>query len=258
MDEVVRTRAEDGVLEVVLDRPKANAIDRATSQALNAAWQRLRDDPDLKVGILTGAGERFFSAGWDLKAAAAGEGMEGDWGEGGFGGLEHPVGLLKPVIAVANGMAVGGGFEVLLGADLIVAEEHARFALMEVQHGILAESAAVRLPRRIPRAVAMELMMTGRWMDAAEAERWGLVNRVVPTGAGLAAAWELARGLAAGAQLPLHAIKETVDATAHLPEAEAMRVREQLASVQRVKASEDQVEGARAFAEGRDPVWRGC
>ncbi len=257
MAEAVQVAAADGVLEVVLDRPKANAIDRATSQAMNAAWQRLRDDPELKVGILTGAGERFFSAGWDLKAAAAGEGMDGDWGEGGFGGLEHPVGLLKPVIAVANGMAVGGGFEVLLGADLIIAEEHARFALMEVQHGILAESAAVRLPRRIPRAVAMELMMTGRWMDAAEAERWGLVNRVVPTGAGLAAARELALGLAAGAQLPLHAIKETVDATSHLPEAEAMRVREELESVKRVKASEDQVEGARAFAEGRDPVWRG-
>lgn len=257
MAEAVRVTAADGVLEVVLDRPKANAIDRATSQAMNAAWQRLRDDPDLKVGILTGAGERFFSAGWDLKAAAAGEGMDGDWGEGGFGGLEHPVGLLKPVIAVANGMAVGGGFEVLLGADLVICEEHAAFALMEVQHGILAESAAVRLPRRIPRAIAMELMLTGRWMDAAEAERWGLVNRVVPSGQGLAEAHALARSLADGAQLPLHAIKDTVEATAHLPEAEAMRVREGLESVRRVKASEDQVEGARAFAEGRDPVWKG-
>ena len=257
MGEAVRMTAVDGVLEVVLDRPMANAIDRATSQAMNAAWQRLRDDPELKVGILTGAGERFFSAGWDLKAAAAGEGMEGDWGEGGFGGLEHPVDLLKPVIAVANGMAVGGGFEVLLGADLVICEEHAAFALMEVQHGILAESAAVRLPRRIPRAIAMELMLTGRWMDAAEAERWGLINRVVPTGEGLAVAHELARGLADGAQLPLHAIKDTVERTGHLPEAEAMRVREELDSVRRVKASEDQEEGARAFAEGRAPVWKG-
>ncbi|MFM9124485.1 MAG: enoyl-CoA hydratase-related protein, partial [Actinomycetota bacterium] len=202
----MRTRAEDGVLEVVLDRPKANAIDRATSQAMNRAWQALRDDPELKVGILTGAGDRFFSAGWDLKAAAAGEGMEGDWGEGGFGGLEHPVGLLKPVIAVANGMAVGGGFEVLLGADLVVAEEHARFALMEVHHGILAESAAVRLPRRIPRAIAMELMLTGRWMDAAEAERWGLVEglallRGQERGEVLGAALELARD-ADGATYP--------------------------------------------------------
>ena len=178
MANAVRTTQHGGVLEVVLDRPKANAIDRQTSVELNEAWQLLRDDPTLKVGILTGAGEKFFSAGWDLKAAADGEGMDGDWGEGGFGGLETPQNLWKPVIAAVNGMAVGGGFEVMLGADLIIAEEHARFALMEIQHGILAEAAAVRLPRRIPYHVAMDLMMTARWMDAAEAERVGIAVRV--------------------------------------------------------------------------------
>lgn len=257
MSGAVRTTRHGGVLEVVLDRPKANAIDRQTSVDLNAAWQLLRDDADLRVGILTGAGERFFSAGWDLKAAANGEGMDGDWGEGGFGGLETPQRLWKPVIAAVNGMAVGGGFEVMMGADLIIAEEHARFALMEIQHGILAEAAAVRLPRRIPHHIAVELMMTGRWMDAAEAARWGLVNRVVPSGASLAAAHALAAQLAAGAQLPLHAIKETLLSTEDLTLPAAIIRREELETVRRVRASADLQEGARAFAEGRDPVWRG-
>ena len=253
----VRTTRHGGVLEVVLDRPKANAIDRATSRELNDVWAMFRDDQDLRAAVLTGGGERFFSAGWDLKAAAAGESMEGDWGLGGFGGLEEPIGLLKPVIAAVNGMAIGGGFEVMLGCDLIVAEEHATFALMEVHHGILAESAAVRLPRRIPYHVAVELMMTGRWMDADEALRWGLVNRLVPTGTGLAAALELAGELAAGAPLPLAAIKETLQETSHLPIADAIRRREELASVIRVKQSDDLQEGAAAFAEGRDPKWAG-
>lgn len=257
MGEAVRTSLRDGVLEVVLDRPKANAIDRATSVEMNEVWSAFRDDPAAKVAILTGAGDRFFSAGWDLKAAAGGEGMEGDWGEGGFGGLETPRALYKPIIAAVNGMAVGGGFEVMLGCDLIIAEEHARFALMEVHHGILAEAAAIRLPRRIPYHVAMELMLTGRWMDAEEAARWGLVNRVVPSGTGLAAAHELAAELAAGAQLPLHAIKETIAETTHLPYPDAVRHRETLETVIRVRESEDLQEGALAFAEGRDPVWRG-
>ena len=257
MSEAVKTTRHGDVLEVMLDRPKANALDAATSRALNDAWALLRDDPDPKVGVLTGGGEKFFSAGWDLKAAAGGEGMDADFGPGGFGGLEYPIGLLKPVIAAVNGLAVGGGFELMLGADLIIIEEHARLALMEVHHGILAESAAVRLPRRMPHHIAMDLMLTGRWMDAAEAERWGLVNRVVPSGQSLAVALELAAELAAGAQLPLHAIKETVQETGGMKEHDALAFRETLPSVIRVKASEDQVEGAAAFAEGRDPVWRG-
>jgi crotonobetainyl-CoA hydratase len=257
MSEAVKVTRHGDVLEVMLDRPKANAIDAATSRAMNDAWALLRDDDALKIGVLTGGGEKFFCAGWDLKAAAGGEGMDEDFGPGGFGGLEYPTGLLKPVIAAVNGMAVGGGLEVALGADLIIMEEHARFALMEIHHGILAESAAVRLPRRMPYHVAMELMMTGRWMDAAEAERWGLVNRVVPSGQSLDVALELAQQLAAGAQLPLRAIKETVQETGSMKEHDALAFRETLPSVIAVKQSEDQVEGAVAFAEGRDPVWKG-
>ena len=257
MSEAVKVTRHGDVLEVVLDRPKANAIDAATSRAMNDAWAMLRDDDSLKIGVLTGGGEKFFSAGWDLKAAAGGEGMDEDFGPGGFGGLEYPIGLLKPVIAAVNGMAVGGGLEVALGADLIVMEEQARFALMEIHHGILAESAAVRLPRRMPHHVAMELMMTGRWMDAAEAERRGLVNRVVPAGQSLSVALELAAEHAAGAQLPLRAIKETVQETGGMKEHDALAFRETLPSVIAVKQSEDQIEGTEAFAEGRDPVWRG-
>ena len=131
---------------------------------------------------MTGAGERFFSAGWDLKAAAEGETPDADFGVGGFGGLQELPGLNKPVIAAVNGMAVGGGFELALSADLILAAEHARFALPEIKAGQLADAATIKLPRRIPHHVAMELLLTGRWMDAEEARRWGLVNEVVPGG----------------------------------------------------------------------------
>ena len=257
MSDAVKVTRHGGVLEVMLDRPKANAIDAATSRAMNDAWALLRDDDELKVGVLTGGGGKFFSAGWDLKAAAAGEGMDADFGPGGFGGLENPIGLSKPVIAAVNGMAVGGGLELALGADLLVMDEAARFALMEIHHGILAESAAIRLPRRIPHHVAMELMLTGRWMDADEALRWGLVNRVVPAGTALEVALAWAQELAAGAQLPLRAIKDIVQQTWTMTEGDAMAFRETMPSVIAVKQSEDQVEGAAAFAEGRDPVWKG-
>ena len=143
-------------------------------------FQSFRDDPALRVAIVTGAGEQFFSAGWDLKAAAAGETPDSDFGVGGFGGIQELPGLNKPVIAAVNGMAVGGGFELALSADLIVAAEHARFALPEIKAGPLADAASIKLPRRIPYHVAMELLLTGRWMAAAEAERRGLVNEIVP------------------------------------------------------------------------------
>ena len=128
----------------------------------------------------TGGGERFFCAGWDLKAAAAGEESDADWGVGGFGGLNHPRNLYKPIVAAVNGIACGGGFELMLGCDLIVADEHARFALPEIKVGVLPDAASVKLRRRIPYHVAVELLMTGRWMDVAEAKHWGLVNEVVP------------------------------------------------------------------------------
>ena len=187
MSEAVRTERRGKVLEVTLDRPPANAIDKATSQALYDAFRMLQDDDDLLIGIITGAGERIFSAGWDLKAVAAAESpdeVEGDESPGGFAGLTEFWDLYKPVIAAVNGATVGGGFELALSADIILAAEHAEFWLPEMERGFLASAGAIqRLPRRIPYNVAMELFLTGRRMGAEEARHWGLVSEVLPADA---------------------------------------------------------------------------
>ena len=214
--EVLRSRRRGGVLEVTLDRPKANAIDLATSRLMGETFKAFRDDPELRVAIVATAGDKFFSGGWDLKAAAGGDAVDGDYGVGGFGGLQELRDLNKPVIAAVNGMAVGGGFELALSADLILATGESTFALPEIRAGTLADAATVKLPKRIPYHVAMELLLTGRWMDAAEAQRWGLVNEIVPREGLMDRAWELAELLAAGPPLVFAAIKEVAR------EAEAM------------------------------------
>lgn len=171
MAEAVSCVADGGVLTITLDRPKANAINVPTSLALYQAFCRLRDTPALRVGILTGTG-RFFSAGWDLASATEGEAIDAHHGPGGFGGLTEFFDLGKPVIAAVNGLAMGGGFELALAADLIVASESAEFALPEVKLGMVADSGGLlRLPQRLPRAIALELLLTGRRMGAAEAAR---------------------------------------------------------------------------------------
>lgn len=258
-DQAVRTFREGGVLLVTLDRPPANAIDLATSRRMGLAFQAFRDDPDLKVAILASEGERFFSAGWDLKAAAAGDAVDGDYGVGGFGGLQELRGLNKPVIAAVSGLAVGGGFELMLSADLILAAEHSRFALPEIRAGTLADAATIKLPRRIPYHVAMDLLLTGRWMDAAEAQRWGLVKEVLPQARLMERAFALARELEAGPPLVLAAIKEVWRETEGMDFQAAMNrvTRRQLETVDRLYGSEDSKEGARAFAEKRAPVWKG-
>ena len=196
MTEVITTRREGAILEVTLDRPKANAIDLATSRLMGKTFAAFRDDPTLRVAILQTAGDKFFSAGWDLKAAAAGDAVDGDYGEGGFGGLQQLQGLNKPVIAAVNGMAVGGGFELALSCDLIYASDHSSFALPEIKAGTLADAATIKLPKRMPYHVAMDLLLTGRWMDVAEAHRWGLVNEVLPKEKLMDRVWEIARLLA--------------------------------------------------------------
>ncbi|MEW2219021.1 enoyl-CoA hydratase-related protein [Streptomyces sp. NPDC006990] len=143
------------------------------------AFDRLRRDRALRAAVVTGAGERFFCAGWDLKAAAGGEAVDADHGPGGFAGLTELFELDKPVIAAVNGLALGGGFELARAADLIVADAHAEFALPEVKLGLIADCAGVlRLPRRLPRAGATELLLTGRRLGAVEAAGRGLVNEV--------------------------------------------------------------------------------
>ncbi|MFT3688457.1 carnitinyl-CoA dehydratase [Paenirhodobacter sp.] len=256
---MIRTERRGAVFEVTLDRPKANAIDLATSRVMGEAFTEFRDDPALRVAIMTAAGEKFFCPGWDLKAAAAGDAVDGDYGKGGFGGLQELRGLNKPVIAAVNGICCGGGFELALSADIILAADHATFALPEIRSGTVADAASIRLPKRIPYHIAMEMLLTGRWFDAQEAHRWGVVNRILPATELMAAARALADDLAAGPPLVFAAIKEIVREAEDMKFQDAMNriTKSQFETVERLYRSEDQIEGARAFAEKRDPVWKG-
>lgn len=247
------------VLEVTINRPKANAIDAATSRIMGETFAAFRDDPELRVAILTAAGEKFFCPGWDLKAAAEGEAPDSDYGVGGFGGLQELPGLGKPVIAAVNGLAFGGGFEIMIAADIIIAAEHAAFALPEINSGTLADAATIKLPRYLPYHVATELLFTGRRFDASEAKHWGIVNEVVPAARLMARAREVAALLADGPPLVFAAIKETLRETMHLPIQEAFNrvTKRKLPAVDRLYSSEDQLEGARAFSEKRKPQWQG-
>ncbi len=259
MTSPIRTRREGGVLEVTIDRPKANAIDLATSRVMGEVFQGFRDDPELKVAILTAAGEKFFCPGWDLKAAAGGDAVDGDYGVGGFGGLQQLPDLNKPVICAVNGICCGGGLEIALSCDIILAAEHATFALPEIRSGAVADAASIKLPKRIPYHVAMELLLTGRWMDAAEAKQWGLVNRIVAADRLMDEAWSLARHLEKGPPLVFAAIKEIVrEAEDQKFQALLERITKRgLATVDRLYGSEDLREGFNAFAEKREPVWKG-
>jgi crotonobetainyl-CoA hydratase len=255
----IRCRRVGGIFEVIIDRQKANAIDLATSRLMGDIFRDFRDDPELRVAIVTGAGDKFFSAGWDLKAAAAGDAVDGDYGVGGFGGLQELSGLNKPVIAAINGICCGGGFEIALSADMIIAAEHATFALPEIRSGTVADAASIKLPKRIPYHIAMEMLLTGRWLDAQEAHRWGFVNEVVAAEGLMERAWELAHLIESGPPLVYAAIKEIVREAEGRDFSTTMNkvTKRQFKSVDVLYSSEDQREGARAFAEKRDPVWKG-
>lgn len=259
MTSPIQTKRYGAILHVTLNRPKANAIDLATSRIMGETFAAFRDDPDLRVAIITGAGDKFFCPGWDLKAANDGDAVDGDYGIGGFGGLQELRDMNKPVIAAINGIACGGGLELALSADIILAADHATFALPEIRSGTVADAASVKLPKRIPYHIAMELLLTGRWFNTTEALGWGLINHVHPADQLQAAAMEMAQLIASGPPLVYAAIKEIVRDAEDSKFQDSMNriTKRQIGSVDRLYSSEDQLEGARAFAEKRDPVWTG-
>jgi enoyl-CoA hydratase len=245
----VHAEAHEGVLTITIDRPEArNAVDRDTAEALSQCFRRLDADPGLRAGILTGAGGTF-SAGMDLKAYARGEspivaGL-------GFAGLTRAP-RTTPLIAAVEGWALGGGTEMALACDLIVAARDARFGLPEVKRGIVApEGGLLRLPQRIPHTIAAELLLTGEPLPAVRAAELGLVNRLTEPGAALTGAGTLAATIAANAPLAVAAVKQVLDAGA------ALTFDQQDAIVAGALRSRDAAEGARAFAEKRPPRWEG-
>ena len=245
------------ILEVTINRPKANAIDAATSREMSAVFESFMKDPQLRVAILTGAGTRFFSAGWDLTAASEGEAFESDYGVGGFGGICELKYRPKPVIVAVNGMAVGGGFEIALAADLIVAAEHAEFFLPEANLGLIADNATIRLPKIVPPNIAREMLISGRRMSAAEAQSWGIVNQVTSTENLIVAARELAIKICAAAPLSVAAVLELVRDLEDVSTDDAMQVLRSNETYRAAINSQDAKEGADAYAEKRSPKWQG-
>jgi crotonobetainyl-CoA hydratase len=264
MSEPVRVERRGHVLEITLDRPKVNAIDIVTSRRMGEAFVLLRDDPDLRCGIVTAAGDRVFSAGWDLKAADQGEEVGRwwhlDYGPGKFAGLTELWDLNKPVIAAINGHALGGGLELAIACDLLIAAEHVEFALPELPIGIIPDSGGIqRVPRRLPYNIAMEMLLLGRRMSAAEAKHYGMVNAVVPKDQPIAKAREWADAIAGGAPLTIQALKEALRAFEGLSILQAFELVRKggLPAYEKALDSEDAKEGVRAFAEKRKARFKG-
>lgn len=263
-DAAVLTELREHVLVVTLNRPEArNAVNAELTRLLGEALERADSDPEVRVVVLTGAGDRTFCAGADLKAISRGEALNPPgterWGFAGF--VNHPIS--KPVIAAVNATALGGGTELVLACDLAVAAESAKFGLPEVRRGLMAAAGGlIRLPEQLPRKVAMHLILTGEPIGAEAALRWGLVNEVVPDGRVLEAAMDLAELIAGNAPLSVQASKRVAlglygPGAEHgeLPaEREAWRANHE--EMVRLISSEDAIEGPAAFAEKRPPVWK--
>jgi crotonobetainyl-CoA hydratase len=263
--EFVQRRRHGLVLEIVIDRPKANAINAEMSTELGHVFTEFRDDDSLLAAVITGAGGKFFSAGWDLKSGAddgvlPDQSPGGPFGLGGFAGITELPNLYKPVIAAVNGLAIGGGCEIALACDLIFASENAAFAVPEVKFGVMADAGGVqRLARRLPRNIALEMLFSGRRLTAGEAVQFGLANGMVPADRLMARAIEVAQNICEGAPLAIQAVKEIVVEGQQESEAGLFRQMRQgrYRLYSRALASEDAKEGPRAFAEKRRPQFRG-
>jgi enoyl-CoA hydratase len=254
-DEVLRERR--GNVEILtINRPEArNAINGAVSKAMSSIMDELAEDDGCWVVVVTGSGEKAFSAGMDLKAFSSGEGGDIMRASGGFGGLtqrEFP----KPIIAAVNGSALAGGFEIMLSCDLVVAAEHATFGIPEAKRGLIAGAGGlIRMPKRLPMAIALELAMTGDPIDAERAFALGLVNKVVPAADLLDEAVGLAERIAANAPLAVRYSKSVMKRAGELPESEGWAINAEAVGV--VFSSADAMEGPIAFAEKRSPNWQG-
>lgn len=250
-EELLRNR--DGHVEVLtINRPQArNAINLATARAISVALDQCAVDDDVWVVILTGAEDKAFSAGMDLKAFAQGEFPATEQGFGGITERHFP----KPLICAANGSAFAGGFEMLLSCDLVVAADHAVFGIPEVSRGLFAGAGGlIRLPRRIARAVALEMALTGEPLSAARAYEIGLVNRVVPAGEVVTTAMALAQRICANASLAVRTSKRVMLDAMDMTEEAAWELNNEAFAV--IAESPDAIEGAIAFAEKRPPVWQ--
>ena len=255
MSELLRER--QGHIEILtINRPEArNAINGPVSLAFAAAFDELEDDDDCWVVIVTGAGDKAFSAGMDLKAFAAGEAGDIMGANGGFGGIAQRD-FPKPIIAAVNGSALAGGCEIMLSCDLVVAVEEAKFGIPEVKRGLMAAAGAlIRLPKRIPPTIAMELALTGDPIDAQRALALGLINRVVPADRLMEEALALAATIADNAPLAVRASKRVLKLAGELPDAEGWAINN--TAVPGVFGSADAMEGPIAFAEKRKPNWSG-